>query len=263
MDLDNVESPQDLLDAPIMLPLEVDLRYNVAICTQCRTGLAFDHIQGHLRGVHGIRKQLGAVMEYLNIEAATLSSAEIKDWISKVWILDRAIQGVPVKKGIACTECHHSCVEKTPMKNHFTAKHQGMKWSENIERCDVQMPFQGRLKKYIQIEHVEGQEVEMGAESDWQKMLELEFNETMAERTSSATKGHSDICLSSAFIAKMRWDICVKDKDLPELQNLGKTPVKSDRMFQIILCGRKYIEKCCDTLNGGNMIVRRRLMSAG
>ena len=84
MDLDNVESPQDLLDAPIMLPLEVDLRYNVAICTQCHTGLAFDHIQGHLRGVHGIRKQLGAVMEYLNIEAATLSSAEAQAWISEV-----------------------------------------------------------------------------------------------------------------------------------------------------------------------------------
>ena len=263
MDLDNVESPEGPTDASNTLPLEVDLRYNVAICTQCRTGLAFDHIQGHLRGVHGIRKQLGAVMDRLNIEAATLSSAEIKDWISKVWILDRAIQGVPVKEGIACTECHHSCVEKTSMKNHFTAKHQGMKWSENIERCNVQMPFQGRLKKYIQIEHVEGQEVEMGAENDWQKMLELEFNETMAERTSSATKGHSDICLSSAFIAKMRWDIRVKDMDLLELQNLAKMPVRSDRMFQIILCGRNYIEKCCDTLNGGNMMVRRRLMSAG
>ena len=84
MDLDNVESPEGPTDASNTLPLEVDLRYNVAICTQCRTGLAFDHIQGHLRGVHGIRKQLGAVMEYLNIEAATLSSAEAQAWISEV-----------------------------------------------------------------------------------------------------------------------------------------------------------------------------------
>jgi len=263
MDLANHESSQDLPDAPIPLPLEVDRRYNVAVCTECCIGVAFDWIQRHLRSQHGIRKQLDTVMDHLNIEVPTLSSAEIKVWMSEVWILDKAIQGISVKGGMICTECHYSCIEKNPMKNHFTAKHQGMKWSENIERCNVQMPFQGRLKKYIQIEDVEGQEVEMGAENDWQKMLELEFNETMAERTSSATKGHSDIRLSSAFIAKMRWDICVKDMDLQELQNLAKMPVRSDRMFQIILCGRKYIEKCCDTLNGGNMMVRRRLMSAG
>ena len=97
----------------------------------------------------------------------------------------------------------------------------------------------------------------------WKQALNQEFQKTMAEHTSSATKGHSDIRLSSAFIAKMRWDIRVRDMDLLELQNLAKMPVRSDRMFQIILCGRKYIEKCCDTLNGGNMMVRRRLMSAG
>ena len=149
------------------------------------------------------------------------------------------------------------------MKDHFAANHRGMKWSKNMERCNVQMPFKGRFHKYIQIEDSEGQDIERDAGNDWKQALDQEFQETMAERTSSAVKGHSDIRLSSAFIAKMRWDIRVKDMDLLELQNLTKMPVRSDRMFQIILCGRNYIEKCCDTLNGGNMMVRRRLMSAG
>src|SRR5438876_4082456 len=263
MDLDNVESPQGLPDAPISLPLQVDLRYNVTVCTECCTGVAFDWIPSHLRSQHGIRKELDDVMKHLNIDAPTLSSSEIKGWISEVWVLDRAIQAVPIEEGMICTKCHYSGAEKDAMKNHFAANHPGMKWSENIERCSIQMPFQGRLKKYIQIEDAEEQEVEMEAENDWKQALNQEFQETIAEHTSSAIKGHSDIRLSSAFIAKMRWDICVKDMDLLELQNLTKMPVRSDRMFQIILCGRKYIEKCCDTLNGGNMMVRRRLMSAG
>lgn len=200
-----------------MLPLQVDLRYNVAVCIGCCTGLAFDHIQSHLRIVHGIRVQLDAVMEHLNIEACTLSSAEIKAWMSEVWVLDRAIQGVPVNSGITCIECHHSVATEKVMKNHFGTNHQGLKWSDNIERCNVQMPFQGRLKKYIQIESTERHNVEIDTRNDWKQALDQEFQETMAEHTSSATKGHSDIRLSSAFIAKMRWDICVKDMDLLEL----------------------------------------------
>jgi hypothetical protein len=164
---------------------------------------------------------------------------------------------------MACKECHYSGAEPDAMKNHFAAKHQGMKWSENIERCKVQMPFQGRHKKYIQIEDTEGQELEMDAQNDWKQALELEYREVMGEQHSSASTGRSDIRLLSAFIAKMRWDICVKDKDLSELQKLAAAPVRSDWLHKVILCGRKYIEECCDALNGGNMMVKRHLMSAG
>ena len=58
MDLDNAESPTDLPDAQIVLPLEVDVGYNVAVCTECPTGIAFDYIQRHLWSKHGIRKDL-------------------------------------------------------------------------------------------------------------------------------------------------------------------------------------------------------------
>ena len=143
MNLDNIESPKDVPDAPIVPPLEVDLGYNVAVCTECTAGIAFDYIQSHLWSKHGIRKNLDDVMEYLNIEAPTLSSTEIEGWNSDVWVLNRGIQGVPVQEGVACKECHYSGAEKEAMKNHFADKHRGMKWSENIERCNVQMPFQG------------------------------------------------------------------------------------------------------------------------
>ena len=263
MDLANVESQEHIPDSQIQLPVEVDLRYNVAVCTECCTGLAFDYIQGHLRSVHGIRKQLDAVMEDLNIEACTLSSVELRTWMSEVWVLDRAIQGVPVKEGMICMLCHHSGAREKAMKDHFAAHHQGMKWFENIEKCNVQMPFKGHLKKYIQIEDREGRDVEMDTGNDWKQALDQEFQETMAEHASSAAKVPSDIRLQSAFIAKARWNLCVKDMDMVGLQKLVAVPVRSDRLHKIILCGREYINKCCSALNGGNIMVKRRLMSAG
>jgi hypothetical protein len=202
-------------------------------------------------------------MEYLKIEAPTLSSTEIQDWISEVWILNRGIHGVPVKEGLACNECHYSGAKPKAMKDHFATKHQGMKWSENIARCNVQMPFEGNLKKYFQIEDTEGQEDEIDVQNDWKQALEQDYKETMAEHDTIASKGHSDVRLLSAFIAKMRWDISVKDQDLVSLQKLASAPVRSDRLHKVILCGRQYIEKCCDALNGGNMMVKRHLMSAG
>lgn len=80
MDLDNIELPKDISDALIVLPLEVDLGHNVAVCTECCTRIASDYIERHLWSEHGIRKNLDAVMEYLNIEAPTLSSTEIQSW---------------------------------------------------------------------------------------------------------------------------------------------------------------------------------------
>src|SRR5579864_6529191 len=263
MDLVNVESPKEASETPILLPLALDIRYNVMVCTECATGIAFDYVQRHLRRAHGIRKQLDDIMEHLNIDTPTLSSGQIKDWISEVWVLGSAINGVPIKKGIICTECHHSVATKKAMKNHFAAKHAGMKWSKNIEKCNVQMQFQGRFKKYIQIEVTGDEDVEMDTRKDWKEMLDQEFQETMATDTSGAAKRHSDVRLLSAFIAKVRWDLLVKDMELLDLQKLAAAPVRSDGLHKMILCGREYIDKCCNALNGGNMMLKRRLMSAG
>ena len=125
------------------------------------------------------------------------------------------------------------------------------------------MPFQGWLRKYIQIEYIEGLDADIHTGNDWQQALELDFKEAMVERASSTSNAHSNICLLSAFIAKMKWDVCTKDMDVCTLQKLAGGPVKSDKLYKVILCGRKYIEKCCNILNGGNMMVKRHLMSAG
>src|SRR4030095_8762504 len=139
MDPDNIESQEELPNTHVSLPLELDTTYNLTICSECSTGLAFEWIPSHLTSKHGIKKQLDDVMEYLNIETPTLSSVEIKAWISEVWILSKAFQGVPIKAGMTCQECQFSSTTKKAMKTHFAAIHKGMKWSENIQRSNVQM----------------------------------------------------------------------------------------------------------------------------
>ena len=247
----------------LMIPLELDTRYNLAVCSECCIGMPFDWIQSHLRKRHGIKVSVDGILEELNVETPTLSSIETEAWITEIWVLSEAFQGVPIKMGMTCKECHHSCATKKAMKDHFGARHTGMKWADNVMRCQVQMPFQGRLKKYIQIEDTEGSAAEMRAGNDWQQALEKDFTEAMGERASSTSNGHSDIRLLSAFIAKMRWDVCIKDMDAYELQKLAAASVRSDKLYKVILYGRKYIEKCCNALNGGNMMMKRHLISAG
>ena len=46
-------------------------------------------------------------MEELNIEAPTLSSAEIQTCISEIWVLSQAIEAVPVRRELIRKECHH------------------------------------------------------------------------------------------------------------------------------------------------------------
>jgi hypothetical protein len=150
------------------------------------------------------------------------------------------------------------------MRNHFTDVHRGMKASKNVTKCKVQLVFTGGLQKYIQIEEEEGMEmdVDVDGDSNWRKALELEFEE-IAGNNEPVSNAHDDLRLMDVFIAKTRWDLCVKGMDMEELVRLAATPKKNDALHKIILCGRRYIGKCCNKINGGNMMVRRLIMTTG
>ena len=65
-----------------------------------------------------------------------------------------------------------------------------------------------------------------------------------------------------AFIAKIRWDLAIKDVDTKRLSELVGVLTTRDNLHKILLCGRRYIKQCCEKLSGGNMMVRRKLMCA-
>ena len=68
--------------------------------------------------------------------------------------------------------------------------------------------------------------------------LKLEFEQRNNENNVPASIEHEDVRLMRAFIAKTRWDLCVKDMNMKELVQLAAAPKIKDKLYEIIVCGR-------------------------
>ena len=244
------------------LPISLDSTYNLLVCSDCCIGIPFEWISAHLNENHGLKTTVERVMEYLDMEAPTMTVQEIKDWLSETWIIQKPIEGVPVQKGFSCRLCNYSAGNTNVMKNHFSSTHQGSKWSDWIEESKVQSPFKGQLKKLIQVEDTQELDVESEQEEDWKNTLKEDFKRKIQRQGSLEDSQQMDLRLMGAFIAKIRWDLAIKNVDSKRLSELVGVPTVRDNLHKILLCGRRYIKKCCERLNGGNMMVRRKLMCA-
>jgi hypothetical protein len=191
---------------------------------------------------------------------------EAKEWIKSVWVA-KAMENVPVRPGLACNICQHCTSDKKLMREHFSNKHRGLKTSENSQECAIQMPFRGELRKYIQVDEFDdgmmGEEEEDGGDEGWNKTLEEEFEESLGRISISGDNTHDNLRLMGAFIAKTRWDLMVKDEDRKTLIKMAAAPGVKERLHKIILCGRRYIQQCCENIGNGNVMIRRLLMSTG
>ena len=240
----------------------LDERYNLAVCIPCAIALPFDWILAHLKDHHGVKSSLNDVMEQLNIEESTMTFIMAQQWIRDTWVLAKAVNNVPVMLGRTCNLCIHSIVKNKSMQNHFSEKHKGLPWSENSKECKVQSPFKGQLAKYIQIDDSEDINMHIDEDNEWKSALELEFQQSIKGNNIDNGNEHEDIRLMGTFIAKIRWDLAIKDMDKAGLIQLASLPTIKDPVHAIILCGRRYIQQCCSHLNGGNMMIKRLLMSS-
>jgi len=175
----------------------------------------------------------------------------------------KAMQNVPVRRGYACNICQHCTSDKKTMRVHFSNKHQGLKASENSQECTVQMPFRAELRKYIQVDEYEDEMMREEEEEGWNKTLEEEFEESIGRISISGTTQSDDLRLMGAFIVRIRWDLAVKDLDKGMLIQSTIAPTVKDKLHKIILCGRCYIQQCCERISNGNVMIRRLLMSVG
>jgi len=249
----------------VNMPITIDQLYNVIICDECGIGLSFEWIVSHLKDNHGIKAEMVDVIRHLNMMKPSMTLKEAKEWIKSVWVT-KAMQNVPVRRGLACNICQHCTSGKKHMGEHFSNKHRGLKASENSEECAVQMPFRAELRKYIQVNEYEDEMMREEEEDDsegWNKTLEEEFEESIGRISISGTKESDDLRLMGAFIARTRWDLAVKDLDKGMLIQSATAPTVKDKLHKIILCGRRYIQQCCERISNGNVMIRRLLMSVG
>jgi Orsellinic acid/F9775 biosynthesis cluster protein D len=252
-------------ECSINMPLMVDSLYNVIVCEECGIGLPFEWTVSHLKENHGIKVQIVDVMRHLDLMRPSMMLKEAKEWIKNVW-MGKAIQNVPVHEGFACNHCQYSTKDMKLMRKHFSNEHRGLKASENSQECTVQMPFRAELRKYIQVDEFDNEMMREDDEDDdegWNKMLEEEFEESIGRINISKNNEHDDLRLMGAFIARTRWDIAVKDMDRKTLIEMAAVSSIKDKLHKIILCGRRYIQQCCERITNGNIMIRRLLMSVG
>jgi Orsellinic acid/F9775 biosynthesis cluster protein D len=260
---DDVEMEE--VERSVNIPITIDQLYNVVVCDECGIGLPFEWIVSHLKENHGIKAEMVDVMRHLNMMKPSMKLKEAKEWIKSV-SMAKAMQNVPVRPGLACNICQHCTSGKKHMREHFSNKHRGLKASENNRECAIQMPFRAELRKYIQVDEYEDEmmrEEEEEEEEGWNKTLEEEFEESIGRISISGTKESDDLRLMGAFIARTRWDLAVKDLDKEMLIQSATAPMVKDKLHKIILCGRRYIQQCCERISNGNVMIRRLLMSVG
>ena len=247
----------------VNMPVVIDQLYNLVVCKDCGIALPFEWIVGHLKENHGIKKEIVDVMRFLNMMRPSMTLNEVDAWIKSVRVF-KAVQNVPVRKGCVCNQCQHCTRDKKSMREHFSNKHRGLKASENSQECTIQMPFKARLQKYIQVDEFEdGMMEDDNDDEGWNNTLEEEFEESIGRISISGTKESDDLRLMGAFIARTRWDLAVKDLDKGMLIQSATAPTVKDKLHKIILCGRRYIQQCCERISNGNVMIRRLLMSVG
>ena len=260
-ELMDVDEPERLID----LRLSLDGLYNMIVCNDCCVGLPSEWVPAHLREKHGIVVTDEQVRRYLAMENDAMMVEQVEEWRKSIWV-GRAVENIPVVKGIRCNLCQHSVGGRNVMKNHFTSKHRGFKRNKYSEDCKVQLVFGGRLHKYIQVEEDVIMDLDMDEAEDnteWKQAIDMEFADSMANLRISGTSERGNLRLKNVFIAKTRWDAMVEGLDLQEVVKSAAAPLVNDELHRIILCGRRYIHKTCHSLDKGSVIVKRVLMSGG
>jgi len=256
------------------LSLALDSFYNIATCSDCYVGIPFDWIGAHMKDNHGLKCDDQRVFECLNITTPTMKSDEARKWLKSNQVVRKPIEGLPILKGYGCGLCSHSVKKRTSMYNHTSDIHKDEVSRVPIVERKVQKPFQANLKQYIQVDIGDEADVEDECMEDWRLTLHEDFTQLVEDRQRIESSGSLDLRLMNAFIAKIRymhiyilfinirWDVHLTGVNTQSLFELVKVPTIKDPLHRIILCARRYMKECCEKLSGGNMIVRRELMTA-
>jgi len=184
-----------------MLPLSYDPKYDITVCINCCIGIPFDWIEGHLKDNHGIRTTARAILEHIAQEVPSLDSTQVVEWLADHLTIPIAIIQVPIIKGFGCSLCLYYSKKRQSIRNHISTKHRGM--DATIKEVDIQRPFGGWFKKYIEVREVT--EADMIEEEAWKDELNRRFENALRIDSSGGNPETTDMRLMNAFIAKVRY----------------------------------------------------------
>jgi hypothetical protein len=140
------------------------------------------------------------ISRQMNEANPSIKSIEVAEWIESHSTISIAIKGIPIVKGFRCSICTYCTMQKRSMTTHLSKNHRNQEGS-SIE-ADVQRPFNGWFKKYIQVD--EAKESEFIDEEAWKEELNSRFEKSLKIDNTEGNSESLDIRLMNAFIAKAR-----------------------------------------------------------
>ena len=231
------------------------------VCTRCDRGVPPEYLQAHLWNNH----EIDCSDDTLNTiitghELMTLDS--LKAWKKNTVALEAAIGGIATETGHKCVECGHCTPKWGSMTDHFLKHHEGKDAKECTE-ADIQMqaPFGGELKKWFEIIDTSTMDVDEDHESAWEAVKVMLARKKRAKRVSTGRE--ENVRLLNGFVARTRWDILIEGHDKKQLRALAAVAKEKDTLHKVMEVSEKYFTEISDKLRVGDVLLRRKIESAG
>jgi hypothetical protein len=186
----------------------------------------------------------------------------IRAWKKNTVVLEAIIGGIEVEKGHRCIECGHCTPVWRSMTEHFRIEHDGKDAMELTEaEIQMQAPFGGELKKWLEIIDNSAMEVDEDNESAWDAVKALLAKKR--RRARACTGREENVRLLNGFVARTRWDILIEGHDKKQLRALAAIAKEKDPLHKVMKVSEKYFTEISDKLRVGDVLLRRKIESEG
>jgi hypothetical protein len=230
------------------------------ICTHCDRRVPPKYLQTHLWNNHKIDCSDDTLNSIITRhELMTLDS--LRAWKKNTIALEAVVSGIAVETGHKCIECGHCTPVWESMTHHFMKNHEGKDAKECTE-ADIQMqaPFGGELKKWLEIIDNSAMEADEENESAWDAVKVL----LAKKRRARASMGREEnVRLLNGFVARTRWDILIEGHDKKQLRALAAIAKEKDSLHKVMEVSEKYFTEISDKLRVGDVLLRRKIDSEG
>ena len=236
----------------------VNDRMGFIICRRCESAIVPEFLRTHLWKKHRIFCSAEMWMTLVDKHSLMLLDDILKFREGRS-TLEWPVEGIPISDGYRCLHCDHYVVRLEVMRKHLEA-HRKENIDVSSERCKVQSPFRGRLKKCFGIVDRSPRLVEEGEEDAPWTVLSAKLGR---KRARLSTVKEDNLRLVNSFVARTRWDVLVEDHDWKKLKELAVTPKSGSQLDRIVKLAFKHFDAISDKLRVGDVLVRRKVMSTG
>ncbi|HMD13135.1 MAG TPA: hypothetical protein VKI62_00775, partial [Bacteroidota bacterium] len=224
----------------------INEKMNWIICTRCDRGIPPEYLQTHLWTKHKIDCS-DDILNSVITGRELMTFESIKAWKKNTFALEAVIGGIAVETGHKCIECGHCTPVWGSMTDHIVKNHEGKDARECTEaNIQMQAPFGGELKKWLEIIDSSVMEVDEENESAWDAVKVLLAKKRRRARAS--IEREENVRLLNGFVARTRWDILIEGHDKKQLQALAAIPKEKDPLHKVMEVSEKYFTEISDKL---------------